>query len=267
MVIFYEQIKGLKMSIDQFISLAASIAACLTAIASFIAIIQNSKQRRESYKPQLVIKNILFEATSNGVANHIPDKWESKEFTSQKNFFSLPLVNIGLGTARQIQAEWFFDFDSYIQKINKSAQKAFIPAYLEYKKEQEQLHIKIQQKTSSLNRWNIQKKQQIDFVLPISLTVKETDLRIPHAIIDVISTDSFLFMDKNDEKNYSPSEIPTIELQLSYLDLGNKMRKEQYEIKISISSWEKKEDSSCSFHGYIECKKKPKEMFLSASPT
>ena len=167
----------------------------------------------------------------------------------------MPLVNIGLGSAKQIKAEWFFDFDSYIQRINKSAQKALIPAYLEYKKEKEAIQI-IQQKTSCFHFWNTQKMQQIDFVLPISFAAKETDLHIPNAIIDVISTDSYLFTNENDQNKYSPTEIPTIELQLSYFDLGNIMRKERYEIKINIWNWSKGNESSCSFQGNIECKKK-----------
>lgn len=243
------------MTIEQFIPLAASIGACLTAISSYVVIIQNSKQRRDSYKPQLVLKSISFEASSNNNSSCIPNKWMSKDFTPQKSFFSLPLVNIGLGSAKQIKAEWFFDFDSYIQRINKSAQKALIPAYLEYKKEKEAIQI-IQQKTSCFHFWNTQKMQQIDFVLPISFAAKETDLHIPNAIIDVISTDSYLFTNENDQNKYSPTEIPTIELQLSYFDLGNIVRKERYEIKINIWNWSKGNESSCSFQGNIECKKK-----------
>ena len=240
------------MTTDQIIALFASIAACLTAIASFIVLLQNYKQRQASYRPEIVLKKITFE-TTECAPKLIPKEWFSQDYKPQNSSFALPLVNIGLGSAKQIKATWFFDFKTYINKINKSAQEALIPAYFEYKNEV--LNFK-SDLDSTIHIWSNQKYQEIDYILPISVDGNPAELFFPRAIVCAIASDCFFWLQKDDEKKIEFPVFPKIELELCYYDIGNKKHNERFEIKIELNVVKGKRNSPCSFEGVIKSEKK-----------
>lgn len=240
------------MTTDQIIALFASIAACLTAIASFIVLLQNYKQRQASYRPEIVLKKITFETTECD-SKLIPKDWFSQDYKPQNSFFALPIVNIGLGTAKQIKATWFFDFKTYINEINKSAQEALIPAYFEY--ENEVLNFK-SDLDSAIHFWSNQKYQEIDYILPISIDGNPAELFFPKAIIFAITSDCFFWLQKDDRKKIDFPVFPKIELQLCYYDIGNKKHCEKFEIKIELSVVKGERNSPCSFEGFIKSERK-----------
>ena len=235
------------------IALLASIGACLTAIASFMVLLQNYRQRQASYRPEIVIKNICFE-TSENQESFPPDEWISQDFKPQNASFALPIVNIGLGSAKQIKAEWIFDFQSYISKINESAQASLIPARLKYVNES--LVFESDEKLSAYHSWKIQKIQKIDYILPISVNDNPVALKFPPAIILAMALDCCFCMWKDVKKSalFFPN-FPKIELQLCYYDIGNKKHIDRFEIKLDLFQITRVKDMNCSMKGFIESKK------------
>ena len=65
----------------ELVSLATSIAACLSAVAALVVVRQNYKQRISSYKPEFVFVKTLAEFSSlneTGDLPHLADDTESK---------------------------------------------------------------------------------------------------------------------------------------------------------------------------------------------
>jgi hypothetical protein len=123
------------MTVDQGIALAASIGACLAAIATFLTVSQIAKQRSDSYRPEIVISPVLFEAKLGSIPNDWR-RWQSRfESVGDKNAverFSIPLVNIGLGSAKDVSIEWSFPIEDICEKLDSIANKVSTPLQFSY---------------------------------------------------------------------------------------------------------------------------------------
>jgi hypothetical protein len=131
------------MTIDQIISLTASIAACFAAVATFLTVWQMAQQRRASYKPELVIARSTFTSGSNarevGLASYIDwrgDNAQQVENGDQRQLrgphYSVRLANIGLGAAKNVSATWSFPFETFLTKTQKAGAEAMPPISIEY---------------------------------------------------------------------------------------------------------------------------------------
>ena len=99
------------MTIDQVIALAASVGACLAAVATFLTVLEMVKQRASSYRPELIIAKVTFDATANADRDKdVPRNWRrtlaKNNWAPSSHYpwerFALPLVNIGLGAAKAV---------------------------------------------------------------------------------------------------------------------------------------------------------------------
>lgn len=130
------------MTIDQIIAFFASIGACMSAIAAFFAVRQNTKQREASYRPVLAITKTIFTASKNPISeSSFADLWvedkDDRDFgeVNLLSFFSLPLRNVGLGAAKEVSLNWSFQIADIISNINSITQRSLIPAYFELQNE------------------------------------------------------------------------------------------------------------------------------------
>ncbi|MDD4964160.1 MAG: hypothetical protein PHI11_09620, partial [Gallionella sp.] len=104
------------MTADQTIALISSIGTCLSAIATFLTIRQIAKQREASYRPELAFSRTFFVAEPDPIrAGALPEKWVNKKLGLETPMLlddlSVPLRNVGLGTAKAITISWSFPID------------------------------------------------------------------------------------------------------------------------------------------------------------
>ncbi|MBO2701056.1 hypothetical protein [Shewanella algae] len=238
------------MTIDQTISLAASIGACLSAIAAFLAVRQVSKQRESSYKPELVLSRTVFECSSNPLRKgNIPDTWmPRKENEEEKNFlrsFTMPLRNVGLGAAKSLKVTWSFPIESIVATVNEITQKSLIPAYFEY--QNEMLSLKSEEMGGSTSMWGNQKNQSIDFVLPSPMDNAPVELALPHAYIQIVSALIHFSAKAEDFKSFP--DIPPLDVDIEFSDIGGSQHKAKFSISTELISVSGKGEA---FHGYVE---------------
>ncbi len=112
-------------------ALVTAIAACMSAVAAFVVVRQNDKQRAASYRPDFVlvrtsVKSKIFETNATGDLPH----WTND---ARNDRFSIPLVNVGLGAAREIRVIWDFPILTFIATVNRLAQESLVPVYFEFK--------------------------------------------------------------------------------------------------------------------------------------
>ncbi len=238
------------MSIDQIISLATSIGACLSAIAAFLAVKQVSKQRESSYKPEFVLARTSFGGLSNPISKgEIPDTWLiRKDLEEEGNYrqpFSMPLRNVGLGAAKSVKVSWCFPIEDIVSNVNELAQKSLIPAYFEY--ENGMLSLKSDELGPFISMWGNQKKKNIDFVLPAQIDSSPVELELPHAYIKIVS--ALVYFSAKSENFRSFPEIPRLNISMEFSDIGGSKHSAQFSIVTHLVSLTNKGET---FAGYVE---------------
>ena len=194
----------------EIISLVTSIAACLSAIAALIVVRQNYKQRTASYRPELVLVKTAvwlkpFEET--GGFPHVADD-------NDNSLISIPIVNVGLGAARDLKVSWTFPIDQVVSSVNRLAQKSLTRAYFEHKSGL--LSMKPDEKWGI--HWKVEKEAEMDYVLPASIQQARLDqLRLPMAYVALVSG-HYHFAFKS--QSFDVPDVPQLECRLTYVDVG-----------------------------------------------
>ena len=241
------------MDVNQTIALLASTGACLSAIAAFLAVKQNTKQHKASFMPELALTKTEFIATNNNYSkDKIPFNWVEKENkdTEQKilHNLSIPIKNIGLGTAREVNILWKFNFKDTVLRVNELSQKQLIQAYFEFTNEM--LSFKSKDNGNSTSLWINQKSSSLDYILPVSIDSIGVKIQLPDAYIRLMSV-LISFSSKGKDFKFI-EDIPHLKLSLKFYDIGGNICEENYEIILNISMIT---NNGESFEGYFDTKK------------
>jgi hypothetical protein len=249
------------MSIDQFIALAASIGACMAAIATFLTVLQISKQRRATYRPELALSRVVFEgSTGPGQNNKMPSFWMRKEegnaprteLVPNLDFasFAVPLANIGLGAAKNVLVTWTFALNDLVEELNKRAQRTLTPAYFTIKNGT--FSAKSEKLGNWASIWQNQQKDNIDYILPASIQRDTFMLRLPHAYVAGVSS---LLALSFGEANESFPAIPRLIVRFEYLDIADDKHESVFEIDFNLVAFG---NGGEFIHGYLEFHKRAK---------
>jgi hypothetical protein len=108
----------------EYLSLFTNIATLAAAVAAFLAIWEMRAQRRSTYVPRLAIDDTHFELRQG---SRQPDKLDPNSEPSGDRFArSVRITNVGLGPARNVTAEYKYDFDQFVKLIgNLDIKKSF----------------------------------------------------------------------------------------------------------------------------------------------
>lgn len=234
------------MSIDQVISLAASIGACLSSIAAFIAVHLSSKHSKDSYKPELLIARTHFKSIASG---GIPCEWINESVVEEEEsynmMFSVPLLNVGLGAAKEVLINWSFTIEDLVSKVNILAQKSLISAYFEYGNEI--LSLRSESRGCRTSIWKNQQKQTVDFVLPAPVVQVPYKLVLPLAYTQLVS--ALIYFAAKSGSLEALTDIPPLKASLSYFDIGGSKHEKKFLIMPNVNVIK----NECEeFNGYVE---------------
>lgn len=215
------------MDINEWVSLISGIAALLTAAATFYVASQMSKQRSESYKPQLVITRTQFKSQFHEKKGELPYKWERSDIERWKSNsiarpdpFSITVVNVGFGAAKDMTARWTFPAGKLVSSINRAAQESLTPIHFEWKNETLSMKSGASGKSGFHMFWKPQKQQHFDFVLPARDASQNTvELAIPPVCIQLISYLIHLAVKTDDADKYL-NDIPPLRCEMEHSDIG-----------------------------------------------
>ena len=110
---------------DAFSNIVQIFVALISAgvgLLIYLTLSEMQKQRRSSYKPELIIKDTFFYIDLN-LDNPIYASWRNKEeresgLSIDDYDLLIELKNIGFGIAKNIKCEWEFDIKDMINKLN-----------------------------------------------------------------------------------------------------------------------------------------------------
>ena len=234
------------MTIDQGISLATSIGACLSACAALLAVRFSSKNSKASYKPELIVSRTIFSGKSaNSIAfNWVNDDLDNADVEFHKMFF-LPMRNVGMGTAKQVSVRWSFPIEEVVTTVNTLIGQSAINASLRY--ENEVLVMKSNTINEFASVWSKQQKSSLDFVLPASIEQEPAELKVPLAYMQLVS--ALVFFSAKNHASHTLPKMPTLKAELSFFDIGGSHHKRYFDIDIQVSVVDSKGEA---FSGYLE---------------
>lgn len=247
----------MNMPIDQVITLLASIAACLTAIATFLTVRQIAKQRKASYHPEFAISRVYFHGLSDELGmGPLPQYWAvttaNGQVDAQLKQITFPLYNIGLGAAKAVVVNWSFPIDDVAKVLNELAKRTLTMEPFTYN--DAVLNVSSDTIGTSTSNWESQQRDSLDYVLPASVQNEPVLLDVPFAYKTLCS--ALIFFHSKYDKTYSFQEIPALKASFEYLDIGNHRHKAVFEIRLNKIYIGFKDDFEVtSFFGYLESKK------------
>lgn len=242
------------MDINEWVSLIPGIAACLTAAATFYVALQMSKQRSESYKPQLVITRTQFKSQFNEKKGELHYKWERPDIERWKSNsiarpdpFSITVVNVGFGAAKDMTARWTFPAGKLVSSINRAAQESLTPMYFEWKNEVLSMKSGASGKSGFFHYWKAQKQQHFDFVLPArDASQNAVELVIPPVCTQLISSLIHLAVRTGNVNKYL-DDIPPLSCKMEYSDIGGTRHSINVDLRLTLVTI-----SSEDFNGFID---------------
>lgn len=217
----------------EWISLLASIGALSAAVIALFTLFELFKQRKSSYKPDLTILQRRFTLKPSEFGKvKLPLDWINPDHNSQGQspLARVPIVNIGFGAAKNVIAKWSFDRDKLIEQVNKLAQKKHQPFYIE--KQGTMLSVKNKGQACYLVN-NEMDSEEFEYLLPLNQDTSSREIMLPPSYTMLVSV--FLSLSSMDEFELNELNIPEINLQLSYSDIGKGKHKSKHRILCSLS--------------------------------
>jgi hypothetical protein len=209
----------------------AAIAALLTAIITFITVIEIKKQREHSYHPDINISNFEFfvyrydkdEEDISMYLYHSKIRIAETEPKSGYNELTIDINNVGLAVAKQVY--WYWESDLY--EIGR-ALKNDEDNKIEWIIVERDLFVKATQLNVdwifSIDEDNL--GSFFSFILPYSIENRKHEIRIPQYYLDLYwlyKTNEVTGKLKVNEKEYPP-----IQLHVGYTNIHGKEIKKTF---------------------------------------
>jgi hypothetical protein len=245
------------ISTTDVISIFATVATWITAMLVLLSIREMSKQRKTSYKPEIVPTRQSIHGTKMSLKTvKVPIHWTTRGQKELKegfpfNNYPITLYNVGNGTAKNLTCEWHFDVDEAIKIINTINKKYLQKLYLECSKGTMMISLKTKTDTMYSISLNLDAIYSYDHLLPVSIDRNGLQIHLPSSYILVMSTFYQLSSLAAGIKNIHlhPSILPDITLNISYEDIGGEKIRKSYKFFILLNTLTNvnNEDKVCVF--------------------
>ncbi|RPJ73856.1 MAG: hypothetical protein EHM20_11555, partial [Alphaproteobacteria bacterium] len=228
-------------SINLIVSMIGQIGVFITIILVFLTLKEMEKQRRESYKPIVVIPSFWLEVIGRieekTVVFYDPQRggFFEEESVARKKLaprHHVELYNVGAGVAKDIEIEWKLEFETSdaVDSIREFCYKNSIPLIVEIDKG----NLIIRHKSEAYGSFTFfcdlaPIKGKIDYILPQSVEPSRIRLALPMVYQKLIS---LLATTCDSQTPQFSSDLPII-LDIRYRDIGNKQYRNQYLLKIA----------------------------------
>lgn len=214
------------MPVDKILSIISSIGTFISAIAAIYAIWLTINQKRLTYKPELIIKDIDISMETSNYTGFDADIIK----TNQNRLIRTKFTNIGLGAAISIKYWWSFDYQKSFKKHHDLFSKVLGHNDNSIITEIKDNYISIDHKNTK-HFHLIKEYSDIDFSLPYSVDKESTEILIDELPLTIILNRFYLLMSSIEHTSFS---IKGPMLSISYLDIEGKKNLLRWETKIKM---------------------------------
>lgn len=219
-----------------------SFLTLLTALATFLTVLEMYRQRRASYKPDIIIHNSKHDVYMYRDAD---DKETTFRFFGTGNtdgyaskFAKLQIVNLGVGVAKNVEIEINFDIEKAIKLIQEKNESNGFTFNLGNSNNSKKEIIYISNK--DLDFFHVgepYRKTAIPFIVTNDRTGSEVYIEIPRAYLALLTifldTDRYLPNPKKHEY-INKNNFPELEIKINYEDLGGGVYIKNFKAKFLV---------------------------------
>jgi hypothetical protein len=250
------------MSTFQILSLLASSATWITALAAFLSLRLVQKQQQAAHRPELTPTSQKIYARLAGDGGGSP-LWRETEETEDAKLgvsdlaltgsggihgdrYGVRLFNLGNGAAKDISIEWKFAIERLVEQINQMAQRSFADIYFEHERTKQLLSVK--EKTGLRATYFLKNDlgARHDYILPCSIENKGHSVGLPHSYITLISAYLYLaFAQKTEAKQFElDDKIGNLTLVAKFTDIAGNRYSKMFEFKFNPVMYSRTEPPS-----------------------
>ena len=193
------------------------------------------RQLRAAYRPELALSQVVFKSAIKSGAI-VPELWTEKfhseptEASGNIGRLVLPIRNIGLGTANEVEVKWSFPMRRAVQQVSEYSGDAKV---ITYNRRSGWLSIKLAEDQAMGASWLGNRRRRIDYLIPASIESEPTLLAVPVAYANVVSAMTFFY-----SKMTNPQKelrVPELRLDLKYRDIGRSTCRVSFAIDCEIA--------------------------------
>ncbi len=239
------------MTADQYIAWGA-IGTCLSATAALMTLIVIYRQLRAAYRPEFALSQTVIKSTTKS-KSIVPVLWtetfhsEPTEAWGTIGRLVIPIRNIGLGAANEVDVKWSFPIEKAVQEVNACSGSIRI---VTYNRGSGRLNVKLNDNEIMSASWLAHRKQRIDFIIPSSIESTPILLAVPDAYAIVVSAMTFFYA--KTDKPQKELSVPVLRLDMRYRDIGRGRCRVSYAIDCDIAVFN--QDGEI-VRGYLRCKR------------
>lgn len=203
------------MGIDKSFELGSYIATIFSAATAFYAIRQSILQRKQSIKPQLLIKRVEI------IAENInKNKFSTSPFKgSDLTLLQPTIVNTGLGSALNITMKWDYPYENKMKWLEECYKSINKEAKLEHEINNKLGVTCLEIDTGEVILYPLTNTDLIDFIAPINVDKNECKTRAPFSIFNLMINDAMTTL-HIETKSTKSIEGPS--LYITYTDVEGK---------------------------------------------
>lgn len=214
-------------------------------IAYYLQRADDDRAKREqklAYSPQLTIHIdrafIYAIRTPEGILYPVEVLFENVPFSQYqyagRTAVKIPIINLGLGVAKNVLAEVEYDYEKIIAVLSEMTKKQ--PKYgieVTYDADTGRVYFKGPGHNVGTNEVNHLKTTKIHYIMSVSNGPSVANVRLPPALISLFLTyvyHSWLY----DRQDASMPKFPAFQIKTTYYDLENTKDSKSFEIKLSV---------------------------------
>lgn len=200
---------------------------------------RSEREKDLAYSPQLILQidraYIYALKTPEGFYSPVEVLIENIPFSNYeyvgRTSFGIPVLNLGLGIAKKIEAKVKYDFMKIIQVLDEMNKKQTkYPVDIKYVNESEMLLFKGPGNNGGANRVNQLTKTKLYYVQSVSKASNTSFVKLPPALISLFLTYVYHSWLYNIEDKTMP-KFPSFTIDLTYQDVEDKVHSDSLEVQ------------------------------------
>lgn len=216
-------------NVEQLTSFFLASATLLTATGTLYTVKEMARQRKASYRPDVVAsRQYAYARSSEGIVDF---KWvrnsaNSSNHDAQRNDsrqYTISLFNVGIGVAKQVEATWALDLEPWIKTLNEIAQRSFTPILIVNEIGSGTVHISGPNYPTHVQMVANQLKQEWAYLLPAAIDQLGIELTVPSCFLQLAALQIAMTLKLAGEGGIKVSQwpvIPEATLSVRYYDAG-----------------------------------------------
>ena len=231
-------------TVDQLTSFILGVATLATALATFLTVREMARQRRASYRPDIVAARQYAYAYATAESSGLRFAWSrDRAIASDVNEkfplgekYTITLFNVGFGAAKQIEATWTFDVEAWIKPLNDLAQKTFTSLFIASDPRTRTVRISGPDYRDTTQMVGNQLRHERGHLLPASLDRIGIEIDVPPCFLALAALQVSMGSRLDPGSGMSPEwkTFPVISLSLRCRDVGAEEHEKVFRLSVDL---------------------------------